>query len=340
METTIFRLDDRRLAKFNVSKRLKSSYHSPKLLLSITQKPTRMSIYICNAPVILFRVIHDGAPNLYPTSSFDQRGSLLPRDLSRPLTIEAIDDHLSWAHRATPLLSFCTWPTAVGWMRFLIESRGAINVRIIAIDSSRLHNFIDGYAVAEALGYRSDGYGDGRRQLAYHLGEYILHGWVQGELGERCQILAILSFSGWPFRMPRYGTGLRWTSWFMPLLMMGILSKKTSLGRLGKIRGTMILRNCNGWFLQWVKPQYRVELLWICLADRSWLPYYELNSKSSRYCSNLYLPPVSGSFSSILRTDSIKVFKGKKSIWKGKNLGFVIPRRAPKNSREERKAEK
>lgn len=168
-----------------------------------------MSIYICNAPLILFRVIHDGGPNLYPTTSFDQRGSLLPRDLSRPLTIEAVDDHLSWAHRGTPLLSFCTWPTAVGWMRFLIESRGATNVRIIAIDSSRLRNFIDGYAIAEGLGYRNDGSGDGRRQLAYHLGEYILHGWVQGELGERCQILAVMRFSGWPFRMPSSGTRLR-----------------------------------------------------------------------------------------------------------------------------------
>lgn len=165
-----------------------------------------MSIY-CNAPVILFRVIHDGGPNLYPTTSFDQRGSLLPRDLSRPLTIEAIDEHLSWAHRGTPLLSFCTWPTAVGWMRFLIESRGATNVRIIAIDSSRLRNFIDGCAVAEALGYRPDGFGDGRRQLAFHLGEYILHGWVQGELGEGCQILAVMTFSGWPITMPSPGTG-------------------------------------------------------------------------------------------------------------------------------------
>lgn len=166
-----------------------------------------MSIY-CNAPVILFRVIHDGGPNLYPTTSFDQRGSLLPRDLSRPLTIEAIDEHLSWAHRGTPLLSFCTWPTAVGWMRFLIESRGATNVRIIAIDSSRLRNFIDGCAVAEALGYRPDGFGDGRRQLAFHLGEYILHGWVQGELGEGCQILAVMTFSGWPITMPSPGTGV------------------------------------------------------------------------------------------------------------------------------------
>lgn len=165
-----------------------------------------MSIY-CNAPVILFRVIHDGGPNLYPTTSFDQRGSLLPRDLSRPLTIEAIDEHLSWAHRGTPLLSFCTWPTAVGWMRFLIESRGATNVRIIAIDSSRLRNFIDGCAVAEALGYRPDGFGDGRRQLAFHLGEYILHGWVQGELGEGCQILAVMTFSAWPITMPSPGTG-------------------------------------------------------------------------------------------------------------------------------------
>lgn len=165
-----------------------------------------MSIY-CHAPVILFRVIHDGGPNLYPSTSFDQRGSLLPRDLSRPLTIEAIDEHLSWAHRGTPLLSFCTWPTAVGWMQFLIESRGATNVRIIAIDSSRLRDFIDGYAVAEALGYRADGFGDSRRQLAFHLGEYILHGWVQGELGDRCQILAVMTFSGWPITMPNPGTG-------------------------------------------------------------------------------------------------------------------------------------
>lgn len=165
-----------------------------------------MSIY-CNPPVILFRVIHDGGPNLFPSTSFDQRGSLLPRDLSRPLTIEAIDEHLSWAHRATPLLSFCTWPTAVGWMQFLIQSRGATNVRIIAIDSSRLRDFIDGFAVAEALGYRGDACGDSCRQLAFHLGEYILHGWVQGELGERCQILAVMTFPGWPIILPNPGTG-------------------------------------------------------------------------------------------------------------------------------------
>lgn len=211
METTIlFPLDDRRLCQTQYKvKRLKPSYYHSSKDITINhsaRSQSEMSIY-CNAPVILFRVIHDGAPNLYPTTTFDQRGSLLPRDLSRPLTIEAIDDHLSWAHHGTPLLSFCTWPTAVGWMRFLIESRGATNVRIIAIDSSRLRNFIDGYAVAEALGYRADGFGDGRRQLAFHLGEYILHGWVQGELGERCQILAVMTFSGWPITMPNPGTG-------------------------------------------------------------------------------------------------------------------------------------
>lgn len=165
-----------------------------------------MSIY-CDPPVILFRVIHDGGPNLYPSTSFDQSGCLLPRDPTRPLTIEVLDDHLSWNHRSTPLLSFGTWPTAVGWVRFLIDQRGATNVRIIAIDSSRLRDFIDGFAVAEALGYRGDAFGDSRRQLAFHLGEYILHGWVQGGLGERCQILAVMTCSGGPITLPNPGTG-------------------------------------------------------------------------------------------------------------------------------------
>lgn len=168
-----------------------------------------MSIYMCYPPNILFRIIHDGSPNLYPNTNFDQRGSLFPRDLSRPLTNEAFDDHLSWAFRRTPFLSFCTWPTAVSWMQFLIESRGAINVRLIAIDSSRLRGFIDGYSIAQYLGYRNDGFVDGPRRLANHIGEYLLHGWVQGDLGERCQILAVIRISGWPITMPSFGKGLR-----------------------------------------------------------------------------------------------------------------------------------
>lgn len=209
MGTTILPLDDRRLDELNVSKRWKPSYRSPKLSPSNTRKPIRMSIYTCYPPNVLFRIIHDGSPNLYPTTSFNQRGSLFPRDLSRPLTNEAFDDHLSWAFRSTPLLSFCTYPTAVSWMQFLIESRGAINVRLIAIDSSRLRGFIDGYSIAQGLGYRNDGSVDGRRRLANHLGEYLLHGWVQGELGERCQILAVIRISGWPIRMPSFGKELR-----------------------------------------------------------------------------------------------------------------------------------
>ncbi|KAI9839778.1 MAG: hypothetical protein M1837_002017 [Sclerophora amabilis] len=125
-------------------------------------------------PQILFRLIHGGGPHLSPTPTFNQTGDLVARNPSEPISLQSVDDHLSWSLEPTPFLSFCNAAKARRWVNYL-HHEGARDITLIAVNASSMTNIFDAYQIAQRLGYRNDNL-DPDRQLRYHRGEYLM--WV------------------------------------------------------------------------------------------------------------------------------------------------------------------
>jgi hypothetical protein len=99
---------------------------------------------------------------------------------------QAFDDHLSWAHRPTPFISFFNnWGQALARRRWLLEE-GANNVTIIAVWVKDLHYVHDAYDIATALRYTDDNRDGARqprqpRQLRHHFGEFLVEGGIRAD---------------------------------------------------------------------------------------------------------------------------------------------------------------
>ncbi|KAH6976787.1 hypothetical protein EDB80DRAFT_626490 [Ilyonectria destructans] len=131
-------------------------------------------------PTIGFRVeCHN--PNLECYNARLLNGSILPRGVPADQTWDNVDAHLSWAHQPTPFVSFFTsWERAIRRRGWLIRSRGATDVVIIAVwlkDKPQVH---DALKLATTLGY-SDQPLHPRRRLSHHRDEVLVYGGIAAE---------------------------------------------------------------------------------------------------------------------------------------------------------------
>ncbi|KAH6867696.1 hypothetical protein B0T10DRAFT_502205 [Thelonectria olida] len=131
-------------------------------------------------PTIGFRVeCHNPGLDCYNARLFD--GSILPRSAPIDQTwSEAVNTHLSWTHQPTPFVSFfVSWQRAMGWRRWLIRSKNATNIVVIAVWLRDKPGVYDAFELAIDLGYSSQS--GSRRRPANHEGEVLVYGGIAAD---------------------------------------------------------------------------------------------------------------------------------------------------------------
>ncbi|RFN50178.1 hypothetical protein FIE12Z_5582 [Fusarium flagelliforme] len=99
------------------------------------------------------------------------------------------DNHMSWRHVNSSFVSFFrTWGRAMHWRKDLIEDRGGMGVRIIAVWLKGLTRVYDAHKIARSLGYPSAGPGV-RPRLENHEDELL----VEGGIDSGYRVLAIFN---------------------------------------------------------------------------------------------------------------------------------------------------